>query len=74
VGAHGLWGICAKVRYLVLMGAYGDESAAEQLGIWVPGPTRPRRTGSRRSLPLATRPAASAARSGEAQWPPLGAP
>lgn len=24
VDGRGLWGICAKVRYLVLMGAYGD--------------------------------------------------
>jgi hypothetical protein len=24
VDGHGLWGLCAKVRYLVLMGAYGD--------------------------------------------------
>jgi hypothetical protein len=25
VDGHGLWGICAKIRYLVLMGTYGDE-------------------------------------------------
>jgi len=24
IEGHGIWGICAKVRYLVLMGAYGD--------------------------------------------------
>jgi len=24
IDARGVWGICAKVRYLVLMGAYGD--------------------------------------------------
>lgn len=53
VGAHGLWGICAKVRYLVLMGAYGDESVPEQLGVWVPGATRPRRAHARHSLPVA---------------------
>lgn len=52
VGAHGLWGICAKVRYLVLMGAYGDESVPEQLGVWIPGEVRPRRAHARRSLPL----------------------
>ena len=50
VGARGLWGICAKIRYLVLMGAYGDESVPEQLGVWVPGAPRPRRASTRRSL------------------------
>jgi hypothetical protein len=24
VDGHGIWGICAKIRYLVLLGAYGD--------------------------------------------------
>jgi len=43
IGARGLWGVCAKVRYLVLMGAYGDERVHAQLGVWVPGPARPKR-------------------------------
>jgi hypothetical protein len=53
VDGEGLWGICAKVRYLVLMGAYGDESVPSSLGVRTPGETRPlsrvRRAGS---LPL----------------------
>jgi hypothetical protein len=51
IGARGLWGICAKVRYLVIMGAYGDERVHAQLGIWVPGAQRPER-GRGSSLPL----------------------
>jgi hypothetical protein len=43
IGARGVWGVCAKVRYLVLMGAYGDERVHAQLGVWVPGPARPKR-------------------------------
>jgi len=43
IGARGLWGVCAKVRYLVLMGAYGDERVHAQLGVWIPGPARPKR-------------------------------
>jgi hypothetical protein len=50
IGARGLWGVCAKVRYLVIMGAYGDERVHAQLGVWVPGPARPER--ARRSLPV----------------------
>lgn len=50
IGARGLWGVCAKVRYLVIMGAYGDERAHAQLGVWVPGPARPERT--KRGLPV----------------------
>jgi hypothetical protein len=53
IGRHGLWGVCAKVRYLVIMGAYGDERAHAQLGIWVPGPARPTRPErTRRGLPV----------------------
>jgi hypothetical protein len=52
IGARGLWGICAKVRYLVIMGAYGDERVHAQLGIWVPGAKRPDRL--HRRLPLAS--------------------
>jgi hypothetical protein len=36
-----LWWICAKVRYLVLMGAYGDPRAAAATG-FVPADQRPR--------------------------------
>lgn len=43
IGSRGLWGVCGKVRYLVIMGAYGDERVHAQLGVWVPGPTRPKR-------------------------------
>ena len=43
IGARGLWGVCGKVRYLVIMGAYGDERVHAQLGVWVPGPARPKR-------------------------------
>jgi hypothetical protein len=50
IGARGLWGVCAKVRYLVIMGAYGDERVHAQLGVWVPGPARPER--SKRGLPV----------------------
>jgi hypothetical protein len=50
IGARGVWGVCAKVRYLVLMGAYGDERVHAQLGVWVPGPVRPERT--QRGLPV----------------------
>lgn len=53
IGARGLWGVCAKVRYLVIMGAYGDERAHAQLGVWVPGPARPER--ARRGLPVIRR-------------------
>jgi hypothetical protein len=53
IGARGLWGVCGKVRYLVIMGAYGDERAHAQLGVWVPGPTRPER--ARRGLPVMKR-------------------
>lgn len=53
VNGEGLWGLCAKVRYLVLMGAYGDECVPSSLGVLLPGERRPlrrvRRTGS---LPL----------------------
>jgi hypothetical protein len=53
IGGHGLWGLCAKVRYLVLMGAYGDESVPSKLGILIPNEARPKRPGRRqRSLPL----------------------
>jgi hypothetical protein len=44
IGARGLWGVCGKVRYLVIMGAYGDERVHAQLGVWVPGPARPERS------------------------------
>jgi hypothetical protein len=27
VDGHGIWGICAKIRFLVIMGAYGDARA-----------------------------------------------
>jgi hypothetical protein len=50
IGAHGVWGVCAKVRYLVIMGAYGDERVHAQLGIWVPGAQRPAR--AKRGLPV----------------------
>jgi hypothetical protein len=49
IGARGLWGVCGKIRYLVIMGAYGDERTHAQLGIWVPGPARPERA---RRLPV----------------------
>ncbi|MET0391107.1 MAG: hypothetical protein ABW321_34360 [Polyangiales bacterium] len=53
IGAHGLWGLCAKVRYLILMGAYGDAKVPAELGVWVPGKARPRRHDRRHtSLPL----------------------
>lgn len=32
VGGVGIWALCAKVRYLVLMGAYGNPRAAEATG------------------------------------------
>jgi hypothetical protein len=32
VGGAGIWGLCAKVRYLVLMGAYGHPDAAAATG------------------------------------------
>jgi hypothetical protein len=50
IGARGLWGVCAKVRYLVIMGAYGDERVHAQLGVWVPGPARPER--AKHGLPV----------------------
>lgn len=50
IGARGLWGVCAKVRYLVIMGAYGDERVHAQLGVWVPGAARPERRN--RGLPV----------------------
>jgi hypothetical protein len=50
IGARGLWSVCAKVRYLVIMGAYGDERAHAQLGVWVPGPERPLRV--KHALPV----------------------
>jgi hypothetical protein len=53
VDGEGLWGLCAKVRYLVLMGAYGDESVPSRLGVRTHTERRPlspaRRSGS---LPL----------------------
>lgn len=53
VDGEGLWGLCAKVRYLVLMGAYGDESVPSRLGVRTYTERRPlsraRRSGS---LPL----------------------
>lgn len=53
IDGEGLWGLCAKVRYLVLMGAYGDESVPSSLGVRMPSERRPlsrlRRAGS---LPL----------------------
>jgi len=53
IGARGLWGLCSKVRYLVIMGAYGDESVPAKLGVWGPGVVRPERSNARsRSLPL----------------------
>jgi hypothetical protein len=53
VDGQGLWGLCAKVRYLVLMGAYGDESAPSSLGVLLPGERRPiRRIRRSGSLPL----------------------
>jgi len=61
IGARGLWGLCGKVRYLVIMGAYGDESTPAKLGVWEPGALRPERSNARtRSLPLAA--SANAAR------------
>jgi len=39
-GRH-VWRICAKVRNLVILGAYGDRRAAERTG-YVPVPQRPR--------------------------------
>lgn len=41
VDGSGLWGLCGKVRYLVLMGAYGDESVPSSLGVRMPGERRP---------------------------------
>lgn len=53
VDGEGLWALCAKVRYLVLMGAYGDESVPSSLGVRTYSERRPlsrvRRAGS---LPL----------------------
>jgi hypothetical protein len=50
VDGAGLWGLCAKVRYLVLMGAYGDESVPSSLGVQMSSERRPlvrvRRAGS----------------------------
>jgi len=54
VGERGLWSVCAKIRYLVLMGAYGDDCVPAKPGASVPGDARPTRPGQRRrSLPLA---------------------
>lgn len=39
-GGH-IWRLCAKVRLLVMMGAYGDERASEAVG-YVPVAERPR--------------------------------
>jgi len=53
VDGRGLWGLCAKVRYLVLMGAYGDECVPSSLGVLLPGERRPlRRTRRSGSLPI----------------------
>lgn len=41
VTGGGLWRLLAKVRYLVLMGAYGDRRAPAATG-YVPAPERPR--------------------------------
>jgi hypothetical protein len=48
VSGEGLWGLCGKIRYLVLMGAYGDESVPAAMGVLIPN-ERPRR---QRSLPI----------------------
>lgn len=53
IGGHGLWGLCGKVRYLVLMGTYGDESVPSKLGVLIPNEARAKRAARRqRSLPL----------------------
>jgi len=53
VDGRGLWGLCAKVRYLVLMGAYGDECVPSSLGVLSPGERRSiRRVRRDGSLPL----------------------
>lgn len=41
VGGRGLWGICAKARLFVIMGAYGDAHAARATG-FVPMAARDR--------------------------------
>jgi hypothetical protein len=52
VHGQGLWGLCGKVRYLVLMGAYGDESVPPSLGVLIAGEARPVRRTRQRSLPM----------------------
>jgi hypothetical protein len=52
IGGRGLWGLCAKVRYLVLMGAYGDESVPSSLGVSARGERRVTTVRSHVSLPL----------------------
>jgi len=53
VDGRGIWGLCAKVRYLVLMGAYGDESVPSSLGVSLSGERRPlRRARKSAGLPL----------------------
>jgi hypothetical protein len=53
VEGRGLWGLCAKVRYLVLMGAYGDECVPSSLGVLIPGEPRALRRARRQaSLPV----------------------
>ena len=41
IGGRGVWALCAKIRHLVYLGAYGDERAAPAVG-FVPWPERPR--------------------------------
>jgi hypothetical protein len=50
IGGHGLWRICAKVKNLVVLGAYGDRRAEKQTG-YVPVPLRPRFQKMRRAQP-----------------------
>jgi hypothetical protein len=45
-----VWGICAKIRYLVLMGTYGDPRALDALSVR----QRPTRPAQRRAAPSAT--------------------
>lgn len=52
VHGQGLWALCGKVRYLVLMGAYGDESVPPSLGVLIAGEARPVRRARQRSLPM----------------------
>lgn len=53
VRGAGPWGLVGKVRYLVLMGAYGDESVPSSMGVLIAGEARPvRRARPRRSLPM----------------------